>query len=81
MIALSAATYWDLSSNLKILKRNRVLVLSVKVAVLFRLVVQMIKSPSFILTFISLCQINMEQTLYRNYQKVTLQESPGRIPG
>lgn len=24
--------------------------------------------------------INMEQTLYRNYQKVTLQESPGRIP-
>lgn len=25
-------------------------------------------------------QINMEQTLYRNYQKITLQESPGRIP-
>lgn len=25
--------------------------------------------------------INMEQTLYRNYQKITLQESPGRIPG
>lgn len=24
--------------------------------------------------------INMEQTLYRNYQKVTVQESPGRIP-
>lgn len=24
--------------------------------------------------------INMEQTVYRNYQKVTLQESPGRIP-
>lgn len=24
--------------------------------------------------------INMEQTLYRNYQKVTLQESPGKIP-
>ncbi|CRK87607.1 CLUMA_CG001403, isoform A [Clunio marinus] len=24
--------------------------------------------------------INMEQTLYRNYQKITLQESPGRIP-
>lgn len=24
--------------------------------------------------------INMEQTLYRNYQKLTLQESPGRIP-
>ncbi|KAK9747386.1 MCM P-loop domain [Popillia japonica] len=24
--------------------------------------------------------INMEQTIYRNYQKVTLQESPGRIP-
>lgn len=23
----------------------------------------------------------MEQTLYRNYQKITLQESPGRIPG
>lgn len=22
----------------------------------------------------------MEQTVYRNYQKVTLQESPGRIP-
>ena len=22
----------------------------------------------------------MEQTLYRNYQKVTVQESPGRIP-
>lgn len=25
-------------------------------------------------------QINMEQTIYRNYQKITLQESPGRIP-
>lgn len=25
-------------------------------------------------------QINMEQTIYRNYQKVTIQESPGRIP-
>lgn len=25
--------------------------------------------------------INMEQTLYRNYQKITVQESPGRIPG
>lgn len=24
--------------------------------------------------------INMEQTVYRNYQKVTIQESPGRIP-
>ncbi|XP_034945162.1 DNA replication licensing factor Mcm2 [Chelonus insularis] len=24
--------------------------------------------------------INMEQTLYRNYQKITIQESPGRIP-
>ncbi|XP_074033184.1 DNA replication licensing factor Mcm2 [Leptinotarsa decemlineata] len=24
--------------------------------------------------------INMEKTLYRNYQKITLQESPGRIP-
>ncbi|XP_055697371.1 DNA replication licensing factor Mcm2 [Phlebotomus papatasi] len=24
--------------------------------------------------------INMEQTLYRNYQKITLHESPGRIP-
>ncbi|XP_026468705.1 LOW QUALITY PROTEIN: DNA replication licensing factor Mcm2-like [Ctenocephalides felis] len=24
--------------------------------------------------------VNMEQTVYRNYQKVTLQESPGRIP-
>lgn len=24
--------------------------------------------------------INMEQTIYRNYQKITLQESPGRIP-
>ncbi|KAK4883602.1 hypothetical protein RN001_006921 [Aquatica leii] len=24
--------------------------------------------------------INMEQTLYRNYQKITLQESPGKIP-
>ncbi|KAK0182674.1 hypothetical protein PV327_000787 [Microctonus hyperodae] len=24
--------------------------------------------------------INMEQTIYRNYQKVTIQESPGRIP-
>lgn len=24
--------------------------------------------------------INMEQTLYRNYQKVTIQESPGRVP-
>ncbi|XP_018331325.1 DNA replication licensing factor Mcm2 isoform X2 [Agrilus planipennis] len=24
--------------------------------------------------------INMEQTLYRNYQRITLQESPGRIP-
>lgn len=24
--------------------------------------------------------INMEQTLYRNYQKITVQESPGRIP-
>ncbi|ENN76347.1 DNA replication licensing factor Mcm2 [Dendroctonus ponderosae] len=24
--------------------------------------------------------INMEETLYRNYQKITLQESPGRIP-
>lgn len=24
--------------------------------------------------------INMEQTLYRNYQKITLQEPPGRIP-
>ncbi|CAG9822909.1 unnamed protein product, partial [Phaedon cochleariae] len=24
--------------------------------------------------------INMEQTVYRNYQKITLQESPGRIP-
>lgn len=24
--------------------------------------------------------INMEQTIYRNYQKVTVQESPGRIP-
>lgn len=22
----------------------------------------------------------MEQTIYRNYQKITLQESPGRIP-
>lgn len=22
----------------------------------------------------------MEQTIYRNYQKVTIQESPGRIP-
>lgn len=25
-------------------------------------------------------QINMEQTIYRNYQKITIQESPGRIP-
>ncbi|XP_044738777.1 DNA replication licensing factor Mcm2 [Chrysoperla carnea] len=24
--------------------------------------------------------INMEQTVYRNYQKVTVQESPGRVP-
>ncbi|XP_031617639.1 DNA replication licensing factor Mcm2 [Contarinia nasturtii] len=24
--------------------------------------------------------INMEQTVYRNYQKITMQESPGRIP-
>ncbi|XP_046389557.1 DNA replication licensing factor Mcm2 [Ischnura elegans] len=24
--------------------------------------------------------VNMEQTLYRNYQKVTLQECPGRVP-
>ncbi|XP_015606147.1 DNA replication licensing factor Mcm2 [Cephus cinctus] len=24
--------------------------------------------------------INMEQTIYRNYQKVTIQESPGRVP-
>ncbi|KAJ2953647.1 hypothetical protein O0L34_g1258 [Tuta absoluta] len=24
--------------------------------------------------------VNMEQTVYRNYQKVTIQESPGRIP-
>lgn len=24
--------------------------------------------------------VNIEQTIYRNYQKVTLQESPGRIP-
>ncbi|KAG8036924.1 hypothetical protein G9C98_004246 [Cotesia typhae] len=24
--------------------------------------------------------INMEQTIYRNYQKITIQESPGRIP-
>lgn len=24
--------------------------------------------------------INMEQTVYRNYQKITIQESPGRIP-
>ncbi|XP_068082893.1 DNA replication licensing factor Mcm2 [Anabrus simplex] len=24
--------------------------------------------------------INMEQTIYRNYQKITLQESPGRVP-
>ncbi|CAD6231670.1 GSCOCG00001526001-RA-CDS [Cotesia congregata] len=24
--------------------------------------------------------INMEQTIYRNYQKITMQESPGRIP-
>ncbi|KAJ8672495.1 hypothetical protein QAD02_003754 [Eretmocerus hayati] len=24
--------------------------------------------------------INMEQTLYRNYQRITIQESPGRIP-
>ncbi|CAK9795106.1 DNA replication licensing factor Mcm2 [Anthophora quadrimaculata] len=24
--------------------------------------------------------INMEQTIYRNYQKVTIQESPGKIP-
>ncbi|BES93672.1 DNA replication licensing factor [Nesidiocoris tenuis] len=24
--------------------------------------------------------INMEQTVYRNYQKITLQESPGKIP-
>ncbi|KRT79946.1 hypothetical protein AMK59_6727, partial [Oryctes borbonicus] len=24
--------------------------------------------------------VNMEQTIYRNYQKITLQESPGRIP-
>lgn len=24
--------------------------------------------------------INMEQTVYRNYQKITVQESPGRIP-
>ncbi|XP_072765242.1 DNA replication licensing factor Mcm2 [Anoplolepis gracilipes] len=24
--------------------------------------------------------INMEQTIYRNYQKITVQESPGRIP-
>lgn len=30
--------------------------------------------------FIYSFQINMEQTLYRNYQKITLQESPGRIP-
>lgn len=28
----------------------------------------------------SLFQINMEQTVYRNYQKITLQESPSRIP-
>ncbi|XP_069685612.1 DNA replication licensing factor Mcm2 [Periplaneta americana] len=24
--------------------------------------------------------VNMEQTIYRNYQKITLQESPGRVP-
>ncbi|CAH0384017.1 unnamed protein product [Bemisia tabaci] len=24
--------------------------------------------------------VNMEQTVYRNYQKITLQESPGRVP-
>ncbi|XP_015117637.1 DNA replication licensing factor Mcm2 [Diachasma alloeum] len=24
--------------------------------------------------------VNMEQTIYRNYQKITVQESPGRIP-
>ncbi|XP_074644668.1 DNA replication licensing factor mcm2-like isoform X2 [Tubulanus polymorphus] len=25
-------------------------------------------------------QINMEQTLYKNYQRITLQESPGKVP-
>eukprot|EP00976_Prorocentrum_cordatum_P032777 667594-Prorocentrum_minimum.AAC.1 len=24
--------------------------------------------------------VNVEQTLYRNYQKITLQESPGTVP-
>ena len=25
-------------------------------------------------------QINMEQTLYNNYQRITMQESPGKVP-
>jgi DNA replication licensing factor MCM2 len=24
--------------------------------------------------------VNVEQTIYRNYQKITLQESPGSVP-
>ncbi len=27
-----------------------------------------------------LVQINMKDTVYRNYQKITLQESPGSVP-
>ena len=25
-------------------------------------------------------QVNVQQTIYRNYQKLTLQESPGTVP-
>lgn len=25
-------------------------------------------------------EINMEETLYKNYQKITVQESPGKVP-
>jgi len=39
-----------------------------------------IKIIAFIYVLYIACQINMEQTIYRNYQKITIQESPGRIP-
>lgn len=26
------------------------------------------------------CQVNASQTIYKNYQKLTLQESPGSVP-
>ena len=25
-------------------------------------------------------QVNMEKTLYKNYQRITIQESPGKVP-